>query len=105
MRAKSFQPPAGVLTVMKLSHRQFLRVVAGAAVLPALSRIVRAQAYPMRPVRLVVGFPPGQTADLIARLMGQWLTERLSQPVIIVNRPGARSNIATKSVLCSPPGS
>src|SRR5260370_9479099 len=102
MRAKSFQPPAGVLTIMKLSRRQFLRVVAGAAVLPALSGIVRAQAYPMRPVRLVVGFPPGQTADLIARLMGQWLTERLGQPVIIDNRPGASSNIATESVVRSP---
>jgi tripartite-type tricarboxylate transporter receptor subunit TctC len=87
---------------MKLSHRQFLRMVAGAAVLPAFSRIVRAQAYPTRSVRLVVGFPPGQTADLIARLMGQWLTERLGQPVIIDNRPGASSNIATELVVRSP---
>jgi tripartite-type tricarboxylate transporter receptor subunit TctC len=87
---------------MKLSHRQFLRMVAGAAVLPAFSRLVRAQAYPTRPVRLVVGFPPGQTADLIARLMGQWLTERLGQPVIIDNRPGASSNIATELVVRSP---
>jgi tripartite-type tricarboxylate transporter receptor subunit TctC len=87
---------------MKLPRRQFLRVAAGAAMLPALSRIVRAQAYPTRPVRLVVGFPPGQTADLIARLMGQWLTERLGQAVIIDNRPGASSNIATELVVRSP---
>jgi len=64
--------------------------------------MARAQAYPTRPVRLVVGFPPGQTADLIARLMGQWLTERLGQPVLIDNRPGASSNIATESVVRSP---
>jgi tripartite-type tricarboxylate transporter receptor subunit TctC len=87
---------------MKLPRRQFLRVAAGAAVLPAFSRIARAQAYPTRPVRLVVGFPPGQTADLIARLMGRWLTERLGQAVIIDNRPGASSNIATELVVRSP---
>jgi tripartite-type tricarboxylate transporter receptor subunit TctC len=87
---------------MKLSRRQFLRLAAGAAVLPAFSRIVRAQAYPTRSVRLVVGFPPGQTADIIARLMGQWLTERLGQPIIIDNRPGASSNIATELVVRSP---
>jgi tripartite-type tricarboxylate transporter receptor subunit TctC len=87
---------------MKLSRRQFLRLAAGAAVLPAFSRIVRAQAYPTRSVRLVVGFPPGQTADIIARLMGQWLTERRGQPIIIDNRPGASSNIATEMVVRSP---
>jgi tripartite-type tricarboxylate transporter receptor subunit TctC len=87
---------------MKLSRRQLLSLAAGAAVLPAFSTTVRAQAYPTRSVRLVVGFPPGQTADIIARLMGQWLTERLGQPVIIDNRPGASSNIATELVVRSP---
>ena len=83
---------------MKLQRRQFLHVTACAVALPAVSRIARAQAYPTRSVRLVVGFPPGQTADLIARLMGQSLTERLGQPVIIDSRPGASSNIATDMV-------
>lgn len=87
---------------MKFSRRQFLRLAAGAAASPAVSRIARAQTYPTRPVRLVVGFPPGQTADLIARLMGQWLTERLGQPVVIDNRPGASSNIATELAVRSP---
>jgi tripartite-type tricarboxylate transporter receptor subunit TctC len=87
---------------MELSRRQFLHLAVGAVALPTGSRIARAQAYPTRPVRLVVGFPPGQTADLIARLMGQWLTERLGQPVIIDNRPGASSNIATELVVRSP---
>jgi len=87
---------------MKFPRRQFLHMAAGVVALPALSRIARAQAYPTRSVRLVVGFPPGQTADLIARLMGQWLSERLGQPVVIDNRPGASSNIATESVVRSP---
>jgi tripartite-type tricarboxylate transporter receptor subunit TctC len=87
---------------MKLSRREYLRLAAGAAVLPEFSRRARAQAYPTRSMRFVVGFPPGQTADIIARLMGQWLTERLGQPVIIDNRPGASSNIATELVVRSP---
>src|SRR5215467_4010526 len=72
---------------MKLLHRrQFLHLAAGAAALPALPRIARAQAYPARPVRLIVDFPPGDS-DIVARLVGQWLSERLSQPFVIENRP------------------
>src|SRR6266516_183697 len=90
--------------VMKLPHRrQFLQLAAGAAALPAVSRIARAQAYPTRPVRIVVGFPPGSTQDIVARLIGQWLSERLSQPFVIENRPGAASNIATEAVVRAPP--
>jgi tripartite-type tricarboxylate transporter receptor subunit TctC len=88
---------------MALPRRQFLHLAAGAAALPAVTRIARAQTYPMRPVRIVVGFPAGQTADIIARLMGQWLSERLGQPVLIDNRPGASSNIATDVVVRAPP--
>jgi tripartite-type tricarboxylate transporter receptor subunit TctC len=89
---------------MKLPHRrQFLRLAAGAAALPVVSRIARAQAYPSRPVRIVVGFAPGGASDILARLMGQWLTERLSQPFIIDNRPGASSNIATEAVVKASP--
>ena len=83
---------------MNLLRRQFLHLVAGAAVLPAVSQIANAQTYPMRPVRIIVGFPAGQSADITARLMGQWLSERLGQPFIIENRPGAGTNIATETV-------
>jgi tripartite-type tricarboxylate transporter receptor subunit TctC len=89
---------------MKLPHRrQFFRLAASAVALPAASRIVRAQAYPSRPVRLIVAFPAGGTADIAARLMGHWLSERLGQPFIIENRPGANTSIATEAVVRSPP--
>ena len=89
---------------MKLPHRRkFLHLAAGAAALPALSRIARAQAYPTRPIRWIVGFPPGGGADTVARIMGPWLSERLGQPVIIENRPGASTNIAIQAVVNSPP--
>ena len=88
---------------MKLPRRNFLHLAAGAAALPAVSRIAMAQAYPTRPVRIVVGFPPGGGADITARLIGQWLSERLGQPFIIENRPGAGSNIATEAVVRAPP--
>ena len=85
---------------MKLPHRrQFLHLAAGAAALPAVSRIARAQAYPTRPVRIIVGFAAGGNVDLFARLIGQWLSERLGQPFIIENRPGAGTNIGTEAVV------
>jgi tripartite-type tricarboxylate transporter receptor subunit TctC len=84
----------------KLPHRrQFLHLAAGAAALPAISRVARAQAYPTRPVRIVAGFAPGGSVDIVARLIGQWLTERLGQTVIIENRPGGTSNVATEGVV------
>ena len=89
---------------MKLPHRrQFLQLAAGAAALPAVSRIALAQTYPTRPVRWIVGFPAGGGSDVIARLMGQWLSERLGQPFVIDNRPGAGTNIATEVVVRAPP--
>jgi tripartite-type tricarboxylate transporter receptor subunit TctC len=92
------------MNAMKLPHRrQFLHLAAGAAALPAISRIARAQAYPSRPVRLVVGFPAGGAADITARLIGQWLQERLGQPVIIENKPGGGTNISVQAVVNSPP--
>ena len=88
---------------MKLPRRNFLHLAAGAAALPAVSRITWAQTYPTRPVRLIVGWPPGGPADLFARLIGQPLSERLGQPIIIENRPGAASNMATEAVVRAPP--
>jgi len=88
---------------MKLPRRNFLHLVAGAAALPAVSRFARAQAYPSRPVRLIAGFPPGGAADLFARLIGQWLSARLGQPIIIENRAGAGGNLATEAVVKAPP--
>jgi tripartite-type tricarboxylate transporter receptor subunit TctC len=87
---------------MKISRRQFLHVTAGAAALPAVPRIARAQAYPTRPVRIVVGFTPGGRTDIAARLIGQWLSERLGQQFVIENRPGAATNIATEAVVNAP---
>jgi tripartite-type tricarboxylate transporter receptor subunit TctC len=87
---------------MKLQRRRFLHLVAGAAVFPVASRIARAQTYPTRPVRWIVGFPPGGLSDIVARLMAQWLSERLGQPFIIENRPGAANNIATETVVRAP---
>src|ERR1022692_367783 len=88
---------------MKLPRRQFLHLAAGAAALPAVPRIARAQTYPARPVRIIVGFAAGSTTDIFARLIGQWLSERLGRPFIIENRPGAGSNIGTAAVVNAPP--
>ena len=87
---------------MKLPRRAFLHLAAGAAALPGVSRIARAQTYPSRPVRLIVGFPAGGGADTLARLTAQWLSERLGQPFIVENRPGAGTNIATEAVVHAP---
>ena len=88
---------------MELGRRQFLHLAAGAAAPPALSRIAGAHAYPSRPVRIIVGFPAGGTADIVARLIGQWLSERFSQPFVVENRAGAASNIATEAVVRAQP--
>jgi tripartite-type tricarboxylate transporter receptor subunit TctC len=87
---------------MKFPRRQFLHLAAGAAALPAVLRVARAQAYPTRPVRLIVGFPAGGGADNLARLTAQWLSERLGQQFVIENRPGAGTNIATEAVVHAP---
>jgi tripartite-type tricarboxylate transporter receptor subunit TctC len=88
---------------MKLPRRQFLHLAAGAAALPTDSRFAWAQTYPSRPVRLVVFFPAGGVGDILARLMGQWLSERLGQPFVIENRPGAGGNIGTEAVVRAAP--
>jgi len=88
---------------MKLARRAFLRLAGGAAGLPVIPRIGWAQNYPTRPVRIIVGFAPGGTTDLLARLMGQWLSERLGQQFVIENRPGAAGNIATEAVARATP--
>jgi tripartite-type tricarboxylate transporter receptor subunit TctC len=88
---------------MKFPRRHFLRLAAGAAALPAVSNIAKAQAYPTRPIRLIIGYTPGGSADLTARLMGQWLSERLGQSFVVENRPGGGTNIATEAVVRAPP--
>jgi tripartite-type tricarboxylate transporter receptor subunit TctC len=87
---------------MKLPRRQFLHLAAGAAVLPAASRIARAQTYPTRPVRILVGFTAGGAVDIAARVIGQWLSEQLRQQFIVENRSGAGSNVATEVVIRAP---
>jgi tripartite-type tricarboxylate transporter receptor subunit TctC len=88
---------------MTLPRRRFLQLAAGAAAWPAGARLARAQAYPSRPLRWIVGFPPGGGADTVARIMGPWLSERLGQQIIVENRPGASSNLAVQAVVNSPP--
>ena len=88
---------------MTLPRRRFLRLAAGAAALPGVSRLAWAQSYPTRPVRLIVGFAAGGASDILARLLGQWLSERLGQQFVIENRPGAGTNIATEAVARAPP--
>src|SRR5262245_7061122 len=87
---------------MKLPRRRFLHLAAGAAALPALPRMARAQAYPTRPVRIIVGFAAGGSNDIVARLIGQWLSEWLGQPFVTENRTGAATNIATEAVVRAP---
>ena len=88
---------------MKIARRRFLHLAAGAAMLPALSRPASAQAYPARPVRLIIMFPPGSAPDIIGRLAGQWLSDRLGQQFVVENKPGAGGNIATEFVAKADP--
>src|SRR5215510_11125679 len=88
---------------MKLPRREFLHIAAGAAALPFASHVARAQAYPTRPVRIIVGFAAGGGNDVLARLIGQYLSERLGQPFVVENRPGASTNIGTEAVVRSSP--
>jgi tripartite-type tricarboxylate transporter receptor subunit TctC len=86
-----------------LRRRQFLHLAAGAAMLPAASRVTWAQGYPKRPIRWVVGFPPGGSTDIVARIVAPWLSQQLGQQVIVENKPGAGTNLAAQSVVGSPP--
>jgi len=88
---------------MKFPRRTFLHLAAGAVALPTVSRIARAQSYPTQPTRIIVGFGPGGAPDILARLMGQWLSERLGQPFVVENRPGGGGNVATELVAKAPP--
>src|SRR5438046_8138740 len=88
---------------MRLLRRQFLQLAAGAVLFPARSRVAFAQSYPARPVHIVVGFGAGTGLDLYARIVGQWLSERLGQPFVIDNRPGAGTNLATEAVVNAAP--
>ena len=88
---------------MTVRRRQFLQLAAAAAACPALARAARAQAYPSQPIRFVVGFPPGGGADTVSRIMARWLTERLGQPVVIENKPGASTSLSCQAVASAPP--
>src|SRR4051812_23158832 len=88
---------------MTLPRRQFLHLVADVAALPAVSRLAQAQSYPARPVRVTVQTPAGGSPDIIARVMSQWLSERLGQQFVVDNRPGASGNIGTEAVVRAPP--
>src|SRR5262252_2297916 len=88
---------------MKLPRRTFLHLAAGAAAVPGVARIARAQAYPTRPVRWIIPFPPGGGADIVSRIMASWLSDRLGQPIIIESKPGGGTNIGTQTVVNSPP--
>ena len=87
---------------MKLPRRRFLQVAAGAVACPFTSRLARAEAYPTRPVRLLVGFAAGGNFDVVARIMAQWLSDHLGQAVVVENRPGASSNLATEAAVRAP---
>jgi tripartite-type tricarboxylate transporter receptor subunit TctC len=88
---------------MKLPRRKFLHLAAGAAALPAMSHIAKAETHPSRPVRIIVAASPGSAPDIVARLIGQWLSERLGQPFVVDNRPGAAGSIAAEAVVRAPP--
>ncbi len=88
---------------MKLPRRKFLHLAAGAAALPALPRVGRAQTYPTRPVRIVCGYPPGGVVDIYARMIAQWLSDRVGQQFIVENKPGAGGTIAAEAVVRAAP--